>query len=299
MTEVLRCGNMSTIDETALIFEGGGMRAVVSAGVVVRLIETGLNFPLACGISAGATHTFNYTSRDVWRAENSFTSFVTDPNFGSWRTFVKGQGIFNTDYLYGEGCEPDGAYRFDFEAFHASPTNVRISAFCVDTASPVYWNKADMPDLESALRRAQASSTMPGFMPPVEIDGATYVDGALGPSGGIPLDAARLAGHERFVVVMTQPREYVKKRTNPAVFRALFHDKPAVADALANRWRAYNHTRNQLLELEKQGKAFLFFPEKADLSNRETDIEKLEEYYNVSLEQADRWIEELQEWLQQ
>lgn len=288
---------MSAIDETALIFEGGGMRAVVSAGVVVRLIESGLNFPLACGISAGATHTFNYTSRDVWRAENSFTSFVTDPNFGSWRTFVKGQGIFNTDYLYGEGCEPDGAYRFDFEAFQASPTDVRISAFCVDTASPVYWSKADMPDLASTLRRAQASSTMPGLMPPVEIDGATYVDGALGPSGGIALDAARLAGYERFVVVMTQPREYVKKPGNAALYRTLFPKMPAVAEAIAGRARRYNHTREQLFDLEKQGKAFLFFPEKAELSNRETDIEKLEGCYQNSLVEAEKWIEDLQDWL--
>lgn len=288
---------MSAIDETALIFEGGGMRAAVSAGVVVRLIESGLNFPLACGISAGATHTFNYTSRDVWRAENSFTSFACDPNFGSWRTFVKGQGIFNTDYLYGKGCEPDGAYRFDFEAFQASPTDVRISAFCVDTASPVYWSKADMPDLAHTLRCAQASSTMPGFMPPVEIDGATYVDGALGPSGGIALDAARLAGYERFVVVMTRPREYVKKPGNAALYRTLFPKMPAVAEAIAGRARRYNHTREQLFELEKQGKAFLFFPEKAELSNRETDIEKLEKYYQAGLKQAKTWINELQAWL--
>lgn len=288
---------MPAIDETALIFEGGGMRACVSAGVVVRLIESGLNFPLACGISAGATHTFNYTSRDTWRAENSFTSFATDPNFGSWRTFVKGKGIFNTDYLYGEGCYPDGAYRFDIEAFQASPTDVRISAFCVDTASPVYWSKADMPDLESTLRCAQASSTMPGFMPPVEIDGVTYVDGALGPSGGIALDAARLAGFERFVVVMTQQRDYVKKPGNLSFYKAIFRKMPAVAEALAGRARRYNHTRKQLFELEKQGKAFLFFPEKADISNRETDIEKLERYYQAGLKQAEMWVSELQAWL--
>lgn len=288
---------MSAIDETALIFEGGGMRACVSAGVVVRLIEAGLNFPLACGISAGATHTFNYTSRDIWRAENSFTSFALDPNFGSWRTFVKGQGIFNTDYLYGSACEPDGAYRFDFEEFQASPTDVRISAFCVDTAQPVYWSKADMPDLASALLRARASSTMPGFMPPVEIDGATYVDGALGPSGGIALDAARLAGFERFVVVMTQQRNYVKKPGNLAFYKAIFRKMPAVAEALAGRARRYNHTRKQLFELEKQGKAFLFFPERADISNRETDSEKLEKYYQAGLTQAETWVNELQAWL--
>lgn len=288
---------MPAIDETAVIFEGGGMRAVVSAGVVVRLIENGFDFPLACGISAGATHTLNYASRDVWRAENSFTTFALDPNFGSWRTFIEGKGIFNTDYLYGSACEADGAFRFDFDTFRASTTDVRISAFCVDTASPAYWSKTDMPDLASAVLRTRASSTMPGFMPPVEIDGAMYVDGALGPSGGIALDAARLAGYERFVVVMTQPRDYVKKPGNLAFYQAIFRKMPAVAEALAGRWRRYNHIREQLFELEKQGKAFLFFPEKAELSNRETDIETLTRYYQAGLEQATTWIKDLHAWL--
>lgn len=288
---------MSAIDETALIFEGGGMRACVSAGVVVRLIESGLNFPLACGISAGGTHTFNYASRDTWRAENSFTSFARDPNFGSWHTFAKGKGFFNTDYIYGSACKPDGAFRFDFEAFQASPTDVRISAFCVDTSLPVYWSKADMPDLDSALLRAQASATMPGFMSPVEVDGATYVDGALGPSGGIALDAARLAGYERFVVVMTRSRDYMKKPGKVGLYRALFPKMPAVAEALAGRWRRYNHTRKQLFELEEQGKAFLFFPEKAEMSNRETNGDKLEECYRASFENAEKWVEDLQAWL--
>ena len=154
-----------------------------------------------------------------------------------------------------------------------------------------------MPDLASTLRRAQASSTMPGLMPPVEIDGATYVDGALGPSGGIALDAARLAGYERFVVVMTRPREYVKKPGNAALYRTLFPKMPAVAEAIAGRAQRYNHTREQLFELEKQGKAFLFFPQTADISNRETNLEKLEECYEASLKQADPWLEALLAWL--
>ena len=43
-----------------------------------------------------------------------------------------------------------------------------------------------------------------------EIDGVPYVDGALGTSGGLLIDAARAAGFTRFLAVLTRPRDYVK-----------------------------------------------------------------------------------------
>ena len=43
------------IDDVALIFEGGGMRASYTAGVVTTLLERELNFPKVYGISAATT----------------------------------------------------------------------------------------------------------------------------------------------------------------------------------------------------------------------------------------------------
>ena len=42
------------IDDVALIFEGGGMRASYTAGVVTTLLERKLSFPKVYGISAGS-----------------------------------------------------------------------------------------------------------------------------------------------------------------------------------------------------------------------------------------------------
>lgn len=290
---------MSLIDETALIFEGGGMRASNTSGLVALLIESGLQFPHAFGISAGATHAFNYASRDLWRARNAFTSFAEDPNFGGPRSFAEGKGWFNVEYVYGEACYPDGPFRFLYDDFLASPTDATISAFCADTGEPAYWSKADMTSLDRALDMARASGTLPGFMPPIQIDGLTYVDGALGPSGGIPLEAAIDAGFERFVVVMTRPRSYVKGRSNPAPLRTLFRDMPRVADAAADRWLRYNRTRERLFELEEEGKALLFFAEgpQTAISNREMDVEKLVASYEAGLAQAEEWFGSLESFI--
>lgn len=40
--------------------------------------------------------------------------------------------------------------------------------------------------------------------------GQEYVDGALGPTGGFALDAARADGYDRFLVIASQPRGYRK-----------------------------------------------------------------------------------------
>ena len=52
----------NNIFDTALIFEGGGMRASYTAGVVNTLLENELYFDSVAGISAGASHSVNYLS---------------------------------------------------------------------------------------------------------------------------------------------------------------------------------------------------------------------------------------------
>lgn len=58
----------SNITDTALIFEGGGMHGNYTAGIVTTLLGAGMYFNWVGGISAGATHTCNYISREPHRA---------------------------------------------------------------------------------------------------------------------------------------------------------------------------------------------------------------------------------------
>ena len=86
----------SNVHDTALIFEGGGMRVSYTAAVVVALLDAGVHFDWVAGISAGSSNTANYLARDQRRARRSFVEFATDPQFGDLRTFIKGQGLFNS-----------------------------------------------------------------------------------------------------------------------------------------------------------------------------------------------------------
>jgi predicted patatin/cPLA2 family phospholipase len=288
----------SNVHDVALIFEGGGMRAAYTCAVVQTLLAEGIYFDWVAGISAGSSNTVNYLSRDPERAKVSFVEFAADPNFGNWWTFLRGQGLFNAQYIYEETSAPDQVLPFDFATFFANPARRRIGSFEADTGRMVYWTEADLTSREALMKKVRASSTMPIIMPPVPLDGHVYVDGALGPSGGIALDAARADGFSRFFVVLTRERAYVKRPSRlPAVYRAWFRDYPAVADGINARWRNYNRTREQLFDLEASGRALVFAPERIDVTNHTTDVAALQRAYEAGLAQARAEAPRWREWL--
>jgi len=274
------------------------MRASQTAAVVVTLLRAGLFLDWVAGISAGATHLVNYLSRDATRARRSFVEFAGDPKFGNLGTFLTGQGLFNARYIYEQTAGPDQALPFDFTTFWANPARRRIGAFEADTGRMVYWGERDLAHTRGLMLRVEASSTMPMIMPPVDLDGHAYVDGALGPAGGIALDAARHDGFDRFFVVLSQERSYVKRPSRwPGLYRAWFRRYPAAAAALADRWRNYNRTREELFDLESAGQACLFVPERMTVANRTRSVPALRASFELGMAQARRELPRWREFL--
>lgn len=292
------------VDDVALIFEGGGMRASYSAGAAVTLIENNINFADVYGISAGSSHSVNYVSRDIPRTKGSFVDLVQDPNHGGVLSFLRGDGFFNAHYLYEGIAEQlegtDEVFAFDWDTFVKNPANVHVEAFDWDSGETVQWTKADMTELRDMMLRVRASSTMPIFMPPTTIDGRTYMDGGLGTSWGIALDAAIRDGYDRFFIVRTQPRDYRKGPINPAVdrvFKTAFHDHPYVWRQTIERPYYYNELCDQIDKLEAQGAAYVFYPDEMPVSNRTTDHEALQASYYAGYAQAQRELDAWSHWL--
>lgn len=289
---------MTDIRDTALIFEGGGMRGAYSAGVVRALLENDLNFGWVGGISAGSSNLVNYVSRDVARAKAAFTEFAADPMMGNVRTFLKGQGYFNSHYIYQQSARPGAVMPLDSEAFFSNPCDIAIGGFDVHAGQTVYWTREDIKNLDDLMIRVQASSTLPGFMPLVHMDGTTWADGALGSSGGIAIDAAKAAGFEKFFVVLSRTRDYWKPAVRrPRFIRAHFRKYPLLAQAIIDRPGNYNATKQELLDLEKSGQAYLFVPEQMNISINERSVPKLTQAFHDGLDQARREVPAWKEFL--
>lgn len=285
----MKSTNLKHIDDTALVFEGGGMRGAFTAGIVATLIEEGIDFPHVSGISAGSSNTVNYVSRDAKRAHDTFTTVADSPEFGGFRHWIEGRGMFNVDYLYDEIAQPDGDAPLDLDTFLANPAEVRIGAFNATQGEEVWFTKDDMRTVEEVGRCVRASSTLPIIMPTVTIDGDTYVDGALGPNGGIPLDAPMRDGYRKFFVVLTRPRDFVKTPTKPGVCSALrlaFPRLPSIAEAVARRTVAYNAARRKLFQLEEQGRALIVTPGDLGIDKMEMNVDRLEDAYDAGVVRA-------------
>lgn len=284
--------------ETALIFEGGGMRGSFSSGFLTALLEQEIFCGWVGGISAGSSCLVNYASRDAGRARKSFVDIAADPRFGNFRTWMRGKGMFHSEWIYEQTSGPDELLPLDYETFVNNPAQLRVGGFRCHDGEMVYWDNEDLRDPAYLMKRVRASSTMPLLMPITQIDGVDYVDGALGPTGGIALDAAKADGYDKFLVVFTRERGYRKGPVRtPHTFRMLFRRYPAVAQALLDRPKNYNATLDELLQLEREGRAFLVFPDSMPIENSERDLGKLASVFDGGLTQGRRLGPAIREFL--
>ena len=134
---------------------------------------------------------------------------------------------------------------------------------------PAYLRVSHLPD---DLPKVQASASLPGISKIVEMDGMRLLDGgtadpvpfaaALGLPGSNPPEGYGPA--DQAVVVLTRDRTYRKALDceKLAIRTHRYDSYPYFLDALKTRGQRYNAQREQLFELEKQGKLLVIAPQK-------------------------------------
>lgn len=287
---------INNIKDTALIFEGGGMRGSYTAGFLTNLLENEIYIDYVAGISAGSSHSVNYLSRDITRARRSFVDIVLDSRFGGWRSFLKGEGFFRSQYLYEETPYPNASLPLDFQTFTVNQAKLRIGAFERDSGEMRYFSKEDIHDLKDLMKIVRCSSSMPIFMPPTYYGGRYYVDGGLG--GGIALDIAKKDRLKKFFVILSREKGYRKKPLKfSKALRTYYRRQPLVAEAMLQRYIVYNQTLDELEQLACEGKAFLVYPDVMPVSSRELNYNKLAASYELGYAQGKRDLPKWKEFL--
>lgn len=290
-------GLESNIFDTALIFEGGGMRESYTAAIANALLEEGVYFDHVYGVSAGSSNAVNYVSRDRKRVRESFTSIVEDPQFGDVHTFLRHEGAFNAQRIYMEMGKPDGKLPFDMGTYLSNPANVTISAFERDTGRSLFWTKNDTGTLDALMRRVRASSTLPVVMPPIEIEGRYCYDGGLAEGNGLLVPRARRDGFERFFIVRTRPKSFRKPEKPSRALNAFFWRRPAMRRALAAWGSGYNAMCDATDRLVAEGRAYVVYAEDMTAENSTKDQNILEKNYAMGTAQAHRDISEWKRFL--
>ena len=231
------------------------MRGLFTAGVLDVLMERGVRFDGAIGVSAGACFGCNYKSGQIGRVIRYNKRFARDPRYCSWNSLFRTGDLFNADFCYRE--LPMELDIFDAAAYAANPMEFHVVATDCATGRPVY-KRLDKAD-EKALRWIQASASMPLVSRPVEIDGREYLDGGL--SDGIPLKHFEDIGYEWNLVITTRPHGYRKfPRLRMRLLKPILRRYPAIYLAITTRHIWYNGTLEYIDRRVAEGKAVLIAP---------------------------------------
>lgn len=289
----------SNVFDCALVFEGGGYRESFSAGVANVLLEQGIYFDYVCGLSAGASNTINYLSRDQWRVRASFMTDGATRKAVGLRSVLRGKGYFDADFLY-EGAIKDGALPFDWETFSANPARARIQTFDRDTGRTLRFGREDMTDPLRMVDLVRASSTLPGVMRPLTVDGRVLYDGGLGTGAGIPVCMAEEDGFTRFVFVATRPRGYRKEpptERDQRFYARLAKDYPYLRKALLSRWERYNAEIERVEDLAEEGRCLIIYPDEMPVESGTVSAAKLTASYERGHAQGLRELPRLREFV--
>jgi len=260
-----------------LVLAGGAMRGLFTAGVTDVLMENGISFDGAAGVSAGAAFGCNIKSGQNGRAIRYNLRFAEDKRFCSVKSLLTTGDMFGAEFCY--HTIPDELDIFDSAAFEASPMDFWVVCTDILTGKAVYhrMNKVSYSELEWI----RASASMPMFARIVEADGRKLLDGGIADS--LPLRFMEKQGYEKNVVILTQPRDYVKPKNKAVPLLKLVYRKyPNLIKACADRHIMYNKELKYIRKAESEGRALVIAPpEKLPVGHIEHDSNILQEVYRI------------------
>lgn len=272
-----------------LVLEGGAMRGLFTAGVMDVLMEYGAEFDAIVGVSAGAAFGVNYKSKQIGRVIRYNKRFANDKRYCSVKSLLNTGNLFNAMFCY--HTVPNELDKFDRERYNADKTPFYVVCTDVETGEPVYHLLDRANDWGFEWIRASAS--MPLVSKPVKINGKYYLDGGM--SDSIPIEFMIVGGCEKNVVVLTQPRDYVKEKASMLPLMKLSLRKyPYTYDAILHRHIIYNDSRARVFQEEKLGNAVVICPkEKLPIDRVEHDPEVMEKVYQLGRQAAEEKVDEL------
>ena len=269
------------------------MRGMFTAGVMDVMMEAGIQFDGAIGVSAGAAFGVNYKSGQVGRVLRYNTRFCADPRYSGWGVFLREGNLFSTPFCYQE--VPLIHDVFDFDSYEKNPMEFYVVATDVETGRPVY-HRYDGRD-DHGFDWIRASASMPLVSRMVKIGDKTMLDGGI--SDSIPIRYFESIGYHRNVIILTQPKGYVKEK-NPMmpVVKVKYRRYPNLIRAMEERHLGYNATLAYIDRLERAGEVLVIRPEAPlDIAKAEKDPRRLKAVYDLGRKAAQTRLAEIRAYL--
>lgn len=231
----------------ALVAEGGGMRGVVSGGMVSALEAHGLLpcFDSIHGSSAGACAGAYFASGQAELGTSIYYENINNNKFIDLRRFWLGRPIMNVHFLIDDVMQ--NAKRMRFDSFSGQAGFLHIVTTDAVTGEAVVFNS--FSSREDFFRKLKASIYLPIIAGKhLEVDGRMLCDGGV--SEQIAIRSALGAGATHILVLMTRRVDELIRPTRRA--KHLNFEELMIASvygrAFANKYRERNVRINKLIE---------------------------------------------------
>ena len=275
--------------ETGLVLEGGALRGLFSAGVMDVMMEHCVTADAVVGVSAGAVFGCNFKSRQIGRTIRYNKKYCRDWRYGSFRSLLLTGDYYGADFCYRR--IPEELDVFDVKTYRQTDMTFDVVCTDIETGEAAYHRCSSA--MGEDLKWMRASASMPLASTPVEIDGRKYLDGGIADS--IPLHYMESLGISHNIVILTQPKGFVKEKNRLLpLMRRVMKKYPKLIEALEVRHEKYNAMTREIEEKEMAGKILVIRPETAlGIGAASHNADDMERVYQLGRTMGEKRIEEI------
>ncbi|MBR3552587.1 MAG: patatin family protein [Clostridia bacterium] len=241
-----------------IIDVGGGLRDIYGAGVFDRLSDDSVPIDYCIGVSAGSANIASFVAKQRGRNLPFYLDYPARREYMSAGNVLKKGSYLDLGYVYGTLSKDDGENPVDYDTMLNNPTRLVVVVTDAETGEARYFEKSDAP--RNDYRIFMASSCLPVFCRPIEIDGHFYYDGGL--SDPVPVQKAFDDGCDKVILILSKPLDApTTGRRDAFGARAIRGKYPNAAAALLTMAEKYRTGVELALQFQKEGKLLLIAPD--------------------------------------
>ena len=264
--------------KVGLVLEGGGMRALFTAGVLDALLDIKeLDIDGIVGVSAGALFGVNYVSGQKERAIRYNKKYARDKRYMGFYSWITTGNAVNEEFAFYE--IPFKLDVFDQEKFKQSKIDFYVVMTNVESGKPEY---VLIKDVFKQMEYLRATSALPFASKIIEINGKKYLDGGI--SDSIPIDYCEGLGYDKIILVLTRTKNTNKEDKLNFLYKLVYRKYPNLVERLINMGKDYEVVLKKIEDLENKNKIFVIRPPKVlKIGRLEKNEDKIQNVYDIGL----------------
>ena len=273
-----------------IVLEGGGLRGCYTAGVLVWLIEHGIEAQTVVGISSGAMHACNYLLKDIEALHDTSVKYAGGSKNIGLRPLLREGTPVGYAYLFETVLKK--ILKFDTKRLKSIDQTLEFGVYSLKQQKTIWIDQRSMDDDLQFLR---AACTLPLAGRSVKIDGTKYLDGGI--TTMVPVGRAKEIGAKKFFVVVTKDPGFVRKPNGKLTQFLLdliyFNYKTLLKDFRA-RTKVYNDEMEMVRKLQDEGNAILIQPTRdCGVRRFSGNVEQMETMYQLAKEDCENRKDEI------